>query len=157
MAGTTVWRLCKASRRAEAFTGEGSRRAGGRWNPKGTAVVYAAESLALAAVELFVHLDPAELAAACVAFPVGLPEGLPVEHVAPEQLPPNWRDVPAPEALAELGRRWLTDAAAAVLRVPSAVVPPESIFVLNPAHPDFARLAIGASQPFQFDPRFRKS
>ena len=153
----TAWRLCKAKRRKEAFSGEGSRLAGGRWSPKGTAVVYTAESLALAAVELFVHLDPAELSAAYVSSPVTIPSNLPIHRMAAADLPRDWRTTPPPPSLAQLGRQWLLDAVTAVLQVPSAVIPDESVYVLNPGHPDFAKLQIGPPQPFQFDPRFRKS
>ncbi|MEW6487945.1 MAG: RES family NAD+ phosphorylase [Thermodesulfobacteriota bacterium] len=152
-----VWRLCRAKRRSEAFTGEGARLAGGRWNPKGTPVVYTAESLALAAIELFVHLDPAELAAAYVSFPVSVPGDLPIQRVDVKTLPRNWRDTPAPPELARIGRQWVDGAQTAILQAPSAVVPQESVLVLNPAHPDFARIQVGKAQPFEFDPRFRKS
>lgn len=153
----TAWRLCTARRKAEAFTGEGSRLAGGRWNPKGTAVVYTADSLALAAVELFVHLDPAELSAAYVSIPVTIPIDLPILRVEATRLPRGWRTTPPPPSLAQLGRRWVLDSVTAVLRVPSAVVPEEPTYILNPGHPDFAKLQIGPAQPFQFDPRFRQS
>jgi RES domain-containing protein len=152
-----VWRLCRAKRQSEAFTGEGSRLAGGRWNPKGTAVVYTAESLALAAVGLFVHLDPSELTAAYVSFPVTIPPGLPVQQIDVVKLPSDWRTDPALPDLAQIGQQWFDGANTAVLQVPSAVVPQESAFVLNPSHPDFAKLQIGQAQPFQFDPRFQKS
>ncbi len=54
----TAWRIFKPKHAAAAFTGEGARLYGGRWNSKGTAVVYAAGSAALAALELLVHLAP---------------------------------------------------------------------------------------------------
>ncbi len=56
---TAVWRIVKKSRAGEAFSGEGARRYGGRWNHRGTAVVYVADSLSLAALELFVHIGSA--------------------------------------------------------------------------------------------------
>lgn len=133
------------------------RLAGGRWNPKGTAVVYTAESLSLAALELFVHLDPTELTAAYVAIPVTLPPSLPVHRVYPEELPRDWQTTPAPPELARRSQQWFADGNTAVLHVPSAVVPQESVFLLNPTHPDLAGVHLGPAQPFQFDRRLGKA
>ena len=52
-----AWRIFKPKHEATAFTGEGARLYGGRWNSKGTSMVYAASSQSLAALELLVHLD----------------------------------------------------------------------------------------------------
>jgi RES domain-containing protein len=74
-----------------------------------------------------------------------------------ESLPDNWRQLPAPPSTRELGSRWVADSRSAVLRVPSIVVGGEFNYLLNPRHPDFARLEIGDPQPFSFDPRLSAS
>jgi len=150
-----VWRLCKKAH--AAFDGEGASRAGGRWNRRGTAVVYASQTLSLAALELLVHADPALLPNDLVAVPAEVPEALAVESVDAGALPRDWRRTPAPEALADLGTAWARSGRTSVLSVPSALVPGERNFLLNPAHPDFRRIRPGAPERFDFDGRLRPS
>jgi RES domain-containing protein len=147
-----LWRLCR--RRHAAFDGEGARLEGGRWNRPGSAVVYTSATLSLAVVELLVHVDPEQAPADLVALAADVPDDLPVQTVAVRDLPASWRRHPAPPALAEIGARWLRRKAAAVLSVPSAVVPEERNFLLDPAHADFARIRVAAPAPFRLDPRF---
>jgi RES domain-containing protein len=148
------WRIAKASHAAAAFDGEGARLYGGRWNSPGTALVYTAESEALAALELLVHLRAPQLLAAYVSIPADFDEEL-VQSLAAASLPSGWRRYPAPSALQQIGDRWVLEARSVVLRVPSAVVPRESNFLLNPLHRDFARVALGRPVPFEFDARLR--
>ncbi len=88
-----------------------------------------------------------------VTIPADLPDGLGIQHVRVDELPPDWRRTPAPPALADLGTAWLRAARTAVLAVPSAVVPLETNHILNPSHPDFRRIVIGRAAPFDLDPR----
>jgi RES domain-containing protein len=146
-----VWRICK--RAHAAFDGEGARRAGGRWNPRGVAVVYASETLSLAALELLVHADPALLPEDLVAIEAEIPETVRVRRIEPEQLPRGWRRHPPPEALARIGAEWAAKLETAVLSVPSALVPRESNVLLNPAHAEFPRIRIRKPEPFALDAR----
>lgn len=148
-----VWRICKAEHAATAFTGEGALRYPGRWHHAGTPVVYCSESRALAALEQLVHLHRNRLPPSFVCFPVEIPAGLPIREVRTEDLPTDWRCQPGPPALREIGTRWAESGETVVLRVPSAVVPGEHNFLLNPRHRDFGRLAVGDSNPFTFDER----
>ncbi|HTJ30497.1 MAG TPA: RES family NAD+ phosphorylase, partial [Acidobacteriaceae bacterium] len=88
--GLKIWRICKARYAADAFSGEGARRLGGRWNSPGTPLVYASTSLALAAIELFVHLDPTQAPADLVSISAELPEGEPAQRWELSALPPHW-------------------------------------------------------------------
>lgn len=146
-----MWRITTAEH--DAFDGEGARRYGSRWTPKGVAVVYTSATLSLAALERFVHTDPDLEPLDLVAVPVNADSGIPVQSLDPRDLPADWRTYPAPESLARLGEDWVTVAGTAILAVPSAVIPHERNYLLNPAHPDFGRLVIGPAQPFSFDPR----
>jgi RES domain-containing protein len=148
-----LWRLCKAEHAATAFTGEGALLYAGRWHHAGTRVVYAAESRSLAVLEQLVHLSRNRLPPRFVCFAVDVPEDLDVPSVSPEELPPDWRRQPGPPALRDLGTKWAESRTSACLAVPSAVVPGERNVLLNPEHPDFARLAIGEAEPFELDER----
>jgi len=152
-----VWRLTPArhARAAqEAFSGIGARLYGGRWNSKGVAVAYGAESLSLAALEALVHQDVGRASAldlmSCVA---RCPEDVSREAPAIDLLPAGWNTYPAPRSAAEFGDTWVREARSVLLLLPSALVPRERIIILNPQHPDFARVQVEVVEPFRFDPR----
>jgi RES domain-containing protein len=152
---TVVWRIVQRKFIKAAFTGEGARLFGGRWNSPGRAVIYTAQSQALAALELLVHLDSEKLLRHYLAIPVTIPPHL-IERLSPSSLPKNWRVYPAPHSTRSIGDAWVARAASPVLQVPSVVIPSESNFLLNPAHPQFSRLRIGNPLPFLFDPRLTR-
>ncbi len=143
-----AYRIVKRRHAASAFSGDGAMQYPGRWNVLGSPVVYASAHVSLAILEMLVHADRASLIPGYVFFEVQFDERL-VHAVAPKSLPTNWRDSPAPDSLARLGDDWLRSDRSAVLRVPSAVVPMEHNYVLNPGHPAFSSIRI--SVPFDLD------
>jgi RES domain-containing protein len=149
-----VWRLCTRSH--AAFDGEGARLAGGRWNVQGTPIVYTSATLSLAAQELFVHLDPDEVPANLLAISADIPDQMQVKTLNPTDLPTVWRQYPAPESLAAIGTAWAESLETAVLSVPSAVIPQERNYLLNPIHPDFVRIRINEPLHFAFGTRMWK-
>jgi RES domain-containing protein len=152
----TVWRIVAARFAARAFDGEGARRYGGRWNPRGISVVYSASTLSLAALETLVQVDADLAPLDHVSIPAEIPEDLAIRTLIPADLPSNWRDYPAPERLKNLGAEWIHAQESAVLIVPSVVVPREHVVLLNPHHPEFPKLRLGTPEPFVFDPRLRR-
>jgi RES domain-containing protein len=154
MAGLmTAWRIVKRSRAATALDGEGARRAGGRWNPPGTRMVYAASSLSLATLEVMVHLEDYQLLRTLyctirLEFPAGL-----VEWLMEDRRPPGWDAPAAGEASRRLGDEWIRSGRSAVLAVPSVVTTGEWNYLLNPGHPEFFRITAGDTVPFQLDAR----
>lgn len=150
----TAYRIVKARHAHSAFSGEGARIAGGRWNRPGDAVVYASASLALAAIETFVHLGEDALHIKFVYFKVDIPDNLTIERC--RRPPRHWRAEPPGESSMRYGSAWLRAGRSAVLEVPSAIVPTEKNFLLNPNHRDFRKLRVSRSLPFVFDPRMWK-
>lgn len=148
---TVVWRLLTSRFAATAFSGEGARLYGGRWNSKGVPVVYTAGSQSLAVLEMLVQDDP--LRARYIVIPATLPKALKVERLTDEQLPAGWRDIAARDLTQALGDEWLKRGSSAVLAVPSAVIPAETNYLINPLHPAFGKIEIGAPQDFLTDPR----
>lgn len=144
-----AWRIVKEKHASTAFSGEGARLYGGRWNSPGTGVVYTSGSKALAALESLVHLNPPVIFK-CVAIPIEFDDAL-VEKLT--ALPLDWTEKPPPPANMEIGDLWAKAARSAVLELPSAIIPGEPNYLLNPAHPDFNKIAIGKPEPFSFDPR----
>jgi RES domain-containing protein len=148
-----IFRICKVSHAATAFSGEGARRYAGRWHEAGTPIVYCSASRALAALEQLVHLQTSYLPPHFVCFAVGVPARIEVERVELPSLPPGWRAQPAPAALRAIGTRWFRAGTSACLELPSAIIPAERNTLLNPRHPDFAKLVISEPEAFEFDER----
>jgi RES domain-containing protein len=147
-----AWRIVKAKHASAAFSGLSAKRYGGRWNSPGVSVVYMAGSMALAVLEMLVHTESRELLRSYVTFEVSFDDKL-VRTIEASSLPKNWRRSPPPAGLAAMGDAWLAGAPSAILRVPSVLVPRESNFLLNPAHPDFEQISIGPRQPLRIDER----
>ena len=151
-----AWRIVKARYASEAFSGTGGLSVGGRWHCKGDRVIYAASSLALAALEVFVHLQRAHARIRWISFELEVPDSVPVSDLSLRQLPKNWRREPPLAATMHIGRAWVRGGTTAVLRAPSAIVPTECNYIINSAHPDFRKLRIGPPASFSFDPRMWK-
>lgn len=146
-----VWRV--ARRVHSALDGEGARRAGGRWNSPGLAVVYTSSALSLAILELLVHTDPDLVPRDLYAFEIEVPASLVPDHLDVSILPSGWRDIPNHPACRAAGDAWLEQRSHALLGVPSAVVPEELNYLINPAHADAALIKVVRSRPFSFDER----
>jgi RES domain-containing protein len=147
----TVWRLLTARFAQSAFSGEGARLYGGRWNRKGMPMVYTAGSQSLAMLEMLVQDEP--LRARYVMVPATLPRNLKIDRVTPDQLPADWRDLGARGQLQAIGIDWAKRGSSSVLAVPSVVIPTETNYLLNPLHPSFARIVIGKPEEFVTDLR----
>jgi RES domain-containing protein len=146
-----AWRIVKEKHATTAFDGEGAWRFGGRWNSQGTRVVYTSGSLSLAALETLVHLNP-PVPFRYVALRIQFDTAL-VETLSVADLPGEWMEEPPPPSTKTIGEQWVKQARSAVLELPSVIIPTESNFLLNPAHPDFKKIKIGKPAPFSWDPR----
>lgn len=151
----TVWRIVTQRFAASAFSGEGARLFGGRWNRKGESIIYTAQSRSLAFLEMLVQDEP--LRASYLLIPAGLPVDIARREIDSTQLPENWRTLEGRETLREIGSQWLRDGASCVLDVPSTVVPAERNLLLNPAHIDFARIEIGQPETLESDLRLMRN
>ncbi|MFA9461005.1 RES family NAD+ phosphorylase [Thiohalorhabdus methylotrophus] len=147
-----VWRLTHPKWKEAAFTGEGSRIAGRRWNPPGWAAVYCADSLALAMLEVLVHLAAESRDLIFLAYPVQVPDEA-ILTLPASELPKHWRQEPAPENTQSLGERWLRRGETLALQVPSVIVPQETNLIINPNHQDFGQVVVGPAEEVGFDSR----
>jgi len=152
----TAWRLAKARHAATAFDGEGARLHGGRWNSLGTRVAYASDSVALATLEVLAHLQSTAVLQSYSLATIRFPEEL-VEVLDITALPKGWRRFPSPPENQAIGDQWIAERRSLVLRVPSAIIPTESNFLINPAHPGFANVVIERPERFTFDSRVLRS
>jgi len=148
-----AWRITQKKRAKTAFSGEGARLYGGRWNSPGVPMVYVSQSQALAVLEVLVHLDTPALLAQYVFLEADIDDSL-VIVLERSTLPRNWKADPVPGAVQVIGDRWVSSGRSAVLRVPSVLVPEESNFLINPRHPDFTKIAVSRPHAYRFDSRF---
>ena len=146
------WRLCKLKWAKTAFNGIGAADFPGRWNSAGTRMVYCADSLALAALEILVHVGDKSLLSRAhfVSFEVEIADDC---IQAPSKLPMGWAKNQGAAGARLLGDTFVSEGTMPAMRVPSAVISPGSIYVLNPRHPDFAKITWKPPTPFQFDRR----
>ncbi len=118
-------------------------------------MVYLAKTISLAALKILVHLDDAGLRASYSFIPISFPASSVAtpnrKGTAP--LPDDWAKVPTPVACASYGDDWAASGDSLILRVPSAIVPWESNFLLNPAHSDWSKVKVCEVQSFDFDSR----
>ena len=147
-----VWRVYELKHALTAFAGEGARLFGGRFNSPGAPAVYTASSVSLATLEMLVHLESSDLLRQYRIREAWFDESL-VLPLNIRDLPKNWRRSRPPPAVHAVGDNWVSAGTSAVLRVPSAVVPTEFNYLLNPNHPDFAKVRLGKEKAFEFDRR----
>jgi len=145
-----VWRLARAVHRA--LDGRGAQRAGGRWNSPGVPVVYTSGTLSLAVLELLVHTDRDLVPGDLRAFEIEVGSVTPrILDVA--RLPADWRDIPNHPACRAAGDEWLRQGRHLLLGVPSAIVPEELNYLINPTHTKAARVRTVRARSFSFDKR----
>jgi RES domain-containing protein len=125
-----------------------------RWTPQGICSVYTAESLALASLEVFVHTESDKIP--LIAIRAFIPEEVAIEEIKIADLPSNWQSIEAYAQLQKIGKDWLLSQRTPVLKVPSAIVPIESNYILNPAHTDL-KIMLDPPIQFQFDHRMWKT
>ena len=146
------WRICRRRYSGEAARGEGARLYGGRWNSRGVRVVYASTSLALAAVETFVNLEPNLRPPDLVSIEGEIPRALQIRRLDQASLPARWYQT-RDDSLRRFGDEWIRRGASVGLLVPSAAIRGEWNILINPAHPDFSSVTFEEPASFEFDVR----
>lgn len=147
-----LFRISK-SNHINDLTGTGARLYGGRWNHRGVPLIYTSESRSLATVEYLVHLALPEAPSDLWMATLEVPDEIVPEELDALSLPKNWRESPAPVALADLGTEWARSRSSLLLRVPSAVVEHEHNILINPVHADMPRLKLAKVEPCNLDER----
>jgi len=149
----TLWRITRRDRAEGAFSGRGAAKYGGRWNTKGTPLVYTAESLAGAMVELLAYFKDVRSLETRVYFRVKVDE-VSILDLDPEALPSDWKAYPYPPSTQRIGSRWAEDRVSVGLRVPSVLIPESYNVLLNPLHPQYEEaVEIDGPYPLEVDGR----
>ena len=147
-----VHRVFQSRFKEDALTGNGAKRFGGRWNPKGVAAIYTSEHLSIAVLEIVVHTDPSVLRVPHWSLALDIPDRL-VSTLDASALPPNWQAPEAADLLQEIGEVHLDAEETLGFAVASALLPYERNVVLNPNHVQFDRVRVVRSEALPIDPR----
>ena len=129
---------------------------GYRWNSLHTKLVYTAESRALATLEVSVHLDLSQdLPLDRNYIEIEIPDDIVILEVNHEDLPTGWDDKPPTIITQIIGDDFVAQGEAAVLKVPTSIIPLESNFLINPNHQDSKKIKFKSTSPMVFDTRFK--
>ena len=138
------------------LSGKGASIYGGRWNSKGKSLLYTSDSRALCITEVAVHTP---LGIVPVDYSLGIieiPDTSMIQEISLGQLPDDWKSFPHSASTQLIGDQFIRDRKKLILKVPSAVVPGEYNYLINPAHPEFSTITLLRTEPFIFDERLFK-
>lgn len=127
--------------------------ASGRWHSKGKRIVYLAEHPASALLEVLVHLevDTDDLPTSYRLHAVEIDDDSARDSVNERNLPHNWRD--NLNTTRSVGDEWIAKNKTLLLKVPSAIVPFASNWLLNPSHVDSPKARVTDSYNVPYDTR----
>jgi RES domain-containing protein len=147
-----AYRICD-NKYSDDLSGQGAKIYGGRWNSKGTPVIYLSCSKALAVLELLVHTSFNLLPQNLILITVLVSGNHKIKEYQINELPGNWRTYPAPVHTQMLGDDWIKSKETLFLKIPSVIIPSEYNFLLNPIHKDIKKISIIKKEKFEFDKR----
>lgn len=150
-----VYRIAKKEV-VKDLSGTGAKLYGGRWNHRGTAILYTSETRALATVEFLVHVSLSNAPKGLMIATIEIPDSIVPEDAPRGSLPKGWRGYPPPREVADLGTQWAKSGRSLLLRVPSAVVEQEHNILINPLHSDMRRVKVQRVEKFEFDRRLMR-
>ncbi len=150
-----VFRIEKKKYLNQALSGRGAALSTrNRWNEFGTPLVYTAHSRALALLELAVHLDVIEGPITDRYYvEIDIPDDLQIVELTLDVLPKNWQANPPGNNTRQLGDHFVIQQKAAVIKVPSSIVPQEFNYLINPLHKDAGKIATISQEIIQIDHR----
>lgn len=148
-----LYRIAR-TRHVHDLSGTGAHLYGGRWNRRGTGILYTSPTRSLATVEYLVHVPIPLVPAGLSIATIEVPDDTAADEIAPSILPREWRQHPSPPELAAIGTKWAQSPAhALLLKVPSAVVEGETNILIDPLHSEMERVRLADIQPYTFDYR----
>lgn len=153
-----IYRIEREKYLATTLKGLGAALTEGcRWNGPNTRLVYTSESRALATLEISVHLDFSEdLPTDRHYVEIEIPDEIKILELRTEDLPKNWDIKPPSLETQYIGDDFVNNNEAAVLKVPSSIVPPEYNYLINPSHPDAEKITVVSTERLVFDTRLKQ-
>ncbi|WP_334159289.1 RES family NAD+ phosphorylase [Oryzomicrobium sp.] len=154
----TFWRIGTdtPTYTAEDMGGIGAKTTGGRWNRQGTALVYTSSSRALSCLETVVHLSSGGLPLNRYLVQVDIPDDVWTKRDMVDRAAlVGWDAMPAGMVSLDFGDKWVSSGTSCLLEVPSAIVPEEANILINPAHPDAAKITAVKVRKWVYDARIK--
>ena len=150
-----VWRIAveAPTYAANDLSGTGAKMTGGRWNSKGTPVVYSAANIALATLETVHYLSGGGLPFNRYLVRIDIPDAVWATRQVLDPLPGGWDAIPAGMSARTAGDAWIASGATALLLVPSVIVPDEYNVLINPQHGDATAIGATTLKRWIYDPR----
>ena len=148
-----VYRISKCDFISD-LRGTGAATYPGRWHSKGTYILYTSGSPSLALLESVVHISNIVISAYCMIC-LSVPEDK-IKSLAVTDLPANWFANPPADNLRKVGDEFIRENKFLALKIPSAIMPEENNYLLNPGHPDFKKVAVAYTRTIPIDERFLK-
>jgi RES domain-containing protein len=148
-----VYRLSRGKYRLD-LSGKGAELYGGRWNSKGVAMLYTSQSRALAFAEVAIHMPVGIVPKDYFLISIKLPDTASILTLANTDMPADWRSNPHSNSTQTIGDQFIVESNYLILQVPSAVVPGDFNFLINPNHAEAGEVTIDKVEPFEFDSRF---
>jgi len=138
------------------LSGKGAGIAGGRWNSPGISMIYTSESRALCTAEVAVNLPLGNIPIGFEMISILIPDDIILTGIGEEDLPSGWKIFPLATLTQKIGDQFIIQGKYLVMKVPSAAVPGDFNYLINPRHPDFGRIEIIKKEPYEFRERFFK-
>ena len=132
-----VYRISKCNFISDP-SGTGAALYGGRWNSRGTYMVYTAATPSLALLESVVHISSIKATGYCMIC-LEIPDNS-IATITINNLPQNWFVYPPPDALQSIGDNFIQQNEYLALKLPSVIMPEESNYLLNPKHQLFNQI-----------------
>ena len=142
---------------AVPLSGKGAAIKGARWNSIGVELIYLASNRSLAMAEVAVHLTLGTIPGDYVMTTIYLPDDISTTKITEADLPNDWNAFPYPVSTQAVGDKFIADNKYCVLRISSAVTRGDHNLLVNPYHPEFAKINIISVEEFPFDKRIFKS
>lgn len=154
-----LWRIAADTRTYGAgdLSGAGAAKSPGRWNDIGQPVLYTAPTIAIAVLETAAHIDDGGLPLNRYLVEITVPDTTwsARDILDTSKLDITWSAIPSGRGSVKPGSDWIRGGTAALLVVPSVIVPEESAVIINTGHPDAAGLKARIVRLFEYNRLFR--
>jgi RES domain-containing protein len=150
-----VYRITK-EKYTQDLSGEGARLYGGRWNRRGTSMLYTAGNSSLAILEKLVHIPPYVFPKDLKITVLEFPDTMTIGSLTLNDLPEDWMYRSEHPKVLDLGDQFVAKSEFLCIKVPSAINPIDENILINPKHPDFSKVSVIDELPVTFDKRLLK-
>lgn len=148
----TLYRFAR-TKYSDDLSGNGAKLYGGRWNNVGYPAIYTSFTASLSLLELLIHSVSYDEIKDNRLMIIEVPDTS-IMEITPKKLKTNWeKDI---DYTRFIGSEFIAHSSNLLLKVPSAIIPFEHNYVINPLHKDFSKVKLKEASIFSFDGRLFK-